>query len=232
MTFSLGAFDMSWAGRFSLYLGNAESLVSGAEGAVRQFRHSCVHVGYPTVVASVLSDTCFRYRAFRRAMDPALRARLEAASADMGFDPYADTPRRKVRKRAGGGPPEPPHQADDDMRWCSCGLCVRSDKAVENKCCFDIPEVFSKGNDECIIPSLCLNPAVLQAMYRELASHGVPMAREQHKKYRFTAYRLFTRWCWSFLGTGNRVVLPACVTGRIRQEFPSASYVGFKYPQI
>ncbi|XP_077530933.1 uncharacterized protein LOC144142981 [Haemaphysalis longicornis] len=127
--------------------------------------------------------------------------------------------------------------ADDGMRWCSCGLCVRSDKAVENKCCFDIPEVFSEGNDDSInrhayFPSLCLNPAVLQAMCRELASHGVPMTREQHKKYHFTAYHLFTRWCWSFLGTGNRMVLRACVTARIRKEFPSAFYDGFKHTQI
>ncbi|KAL1481400.1 hypothetical protein MTO96_034491 [Rhipicephalus appendiculatus] len=53
-----------------------------------------------------------------------------------------------------------------------------------------------------------------------------------HGKYRFLAYRFFTRWIWKRLGRHNRVVLPACVVTAIRKQFPSADYVGFRYPPL
>lgn len=40
-------------------------------------------------------------------MNPALRAQLEAMSADVNFDRYADTPHHKVAKKAGNEPLEP-----------------------------------------------------------------------------------------------------------------------------
>ncbi|XP_077552233.1 P2X purinoceptor 7-like [Haemaphysalis longicornis] len=171
-------------------------------------------------------------------MDPALRSRLEKRTKELGWDPYESTPRRKVsRKDADPESPASPGRSGDEMNWCQCGLCVASPKPLENVCCRGIAKVVAKSNNDCItrhayFPTLCLNPAVLEAVYWELESHGVPMPCELHRKYRFTAYRLFTRWCWGRLGTANRVVLPACVVGHIRQHFPSASYVGFQYPVL
>lgn len=69
-------------------------------------------------------------------------------------------------------------------------------------------------------------------MYWEVTENGTNIMGEIHKKYRFVAYRMFTRWIWKKLGRNNRVVLPACVVARIRKEFPSASYVGFQYPSL
>ncbi|KAH7968552.1 hypothetical protein HPB52_009582 [Rhipicephalus sanguineus] len=123
------------------------------------------------------------------------------------------------------------------MRWCTCDHCVPSSNAEENVCCREIDEVVAKGNDDCItthvdFPSVCLNPAVLEAAYYAFDELGVPIEGEIHKKYRFVAYRLFTKWIWRRLGRHNRVVLPACTVERIRREFPSASYVGFRHPPL
>ena len=42
------------------------------------------------------------------------------------------------------------------------------------------------------------------------------------RQLRFTAYRQFSAWSHHYesLGKGNRVVIPSCVVGRIRGEFP------------
>lgn len=71
-------------------------------------------------------------------------------------------------------------------RRCRCGLCVASERQLENKCCVSIPQVVAKGIDSCItdhqhFPSLCLNPAVLEVVYRELVDSGVTMHHDQHK---------------------------------------------------
>ena len=43
------------------------------------------------------------------------------------------------------------------------------------------------------------------------------------RQLRFTAYRQFSAWSHHYesLGKGNRVVIPSCVVGRIRGEFPA-----------
>ncbi|KAH6919983.1 hypothetical protein HPB50_029030 [Hyalomma asiaticum] len=35
-------------------------------------------------------------------------------------------------------------------------------------------------------------------------------------------------WTWGYLGEGNRRVLPSCVVRRIREQFPSDVYRGFR----
>lgn len=45
------------------------------------------------------------------------------------------------------------------------------------------------------------------------------------------AYRQFTGWCWGWLGKHVRVTLPSCAVCKIRDQFPSSSYTGFKYPK-
>ena len=51
-----------------------------------------------------------------------------------------------------------------------------------------------------------------------------------NRRYRFTAYRQLTRWCWGWLGREIRVVLPSCAVKKIRNTFPSSSYTGFSLP--
>ncbi|KAH7968392.1 hypothetical protein HPB52_008251 [Rhipicephalus sanguineus] len=172
-------------------------------------------------------------------MDASVRARLERLARIM--DPYRDTPRRipatAVRDDA-PSPDSPPSPGEgDDVRWCFCGHCLPSTNAEENVCCRVVPEVVAKGNDDCItrhadFSSVCLNAAVLEATFYILADFDVQMDAELHKKYRFVAYRLFTKWVWKRLGRHNRVVLPACVVARIRHEYPSATYVGFQHPHL
>lgn len=50
------------------------------------------------------------------------------------------------------------------------------------------------------------------------------------RRCRHLAYRCFVSWCWGWLGRKVRVVIPACVVRRIRQEFPDTEgqYVGFR----
>uniref|UniRef100_A0A1X7SM35 P2X purinoreceptor 7 intracellular domain-containing protein n=1 Tax=Amphimedon queenslandica TaxID=400682 RepID=A0A1X7SM35_AMPQE len=54
------------------------------------------------------------------------------------------------------------------------------------------------------------------------------------RKYRYTAYRQLSRWCWGWLGRVLRVVLPSCAVNKLRLTFsdPSNTYTGFKYPTI
>ncbi|KAH7976356.1 P2X purinoceptor 7 [Rhipicephalus sanguineus] len=179
-------------------------------------------------------------------MDPGLEERLRRMSREMGFDPYSDTPFRDPALRAEGGssdPPDPPppdspdfHDDGNDHR-CDCGLCGPMPTALEQVCCRDIPEVVRESPDGCITQheefrSVCLSSAVLRALYWELQENGVAVEGEVHRKYRFLAYRFFTRWIWKRLGRRNRVVLPACVVIAIRKQFPSAEYVGFRYPPL
>lgn len=65
-------------------------------------------------------------------------------------------------------------------------MCVASERPLENKCCVSIPQVVARGITTCItnhvdFPSLCLNAAVLEVVYRELVDSGVAMHHDQHK---------------------------------------------------
>ncbi|KAH7933132.1 hypothetical protein HPB49_026372 [Dermacentor silvarum] len=178
-------------------------------------------------------------------MDPELEERLRRMSEEMGFDPYSDTPFRNPLHADDGSndspPPDSPDSPDDpddnnDHR-CDCGLCERMPTPLEQVCCRDVAQVVEESPDGCITQheefrSVCLSPAVLGALYWELQENGVAVEGEVHRKYRFLAYRLFTRWIWKRLGRRNRVVLPACVVSAIRRQFPSAEYVGFRYPPL
>jgi len=50
-----------------------------------------------------------------------------------------------------------------------------------------------------------------------------------NKQYRFAAYQMYTRAKLGYLGKGNRVPLPLCVSDAVRNNFPDPnhSYVGF-----
>ncbi|XP_075538750.1 P2X purinoceptor 7-like [Dermacentor variabilis] len=167
-------------------------------------------------------------------------------SEQMGFDPYSDTPFRNLLLHADDGssdspPPDSPSSPDgpddDNDHRCDCRLCEHMPTALEQVCCRDVPQVVAESPEACITQheefrSVSLSPAVLGALYWELQENGVVVDGEVHRKYRFLAYRLFSRWIWKRLGRRNRVVLPACVVSAIRRKFPSAEYVGFRYPPL
>lgn len=78
---------------------------------------------------------------------------------------------------------------------------MASTNAEENVCCREVTEVVAKGNEDCItrhpyFPSICLNPGVLEAAYYAFRELDMQIEGELHKKYRFVAYRLFTKWIW------------------------------------
>ena len=54
------------------------------------------------------------------------------------------------------------------------------------------------------------------------------------RKYRYTAYRQFVRWCWGVLGPKIRVPLPACAVTEIRKIYPEPGgrYQGFQWPNL
>jgi hypothetical protein len=61
--------------------------------------------------------------------------------------------------------------------------------------------------------------------------HGDEEARKSvEERYRYVGYRQFVAWIYQQMGKDIRVGLPSCVLRRIRQEFPSESYTGFKLP--
>ncbi|KAI7801783.1 putative P2X purinoceptor 7-like, partial [Triplophysa rosa] len=87
---------------------------------------------------------------------------------------------------------------------------------AENVCCQEIEKVRTR---------ILQAPTSLQCM-TEHPGLNLP------ERFRYLAYRSFASWCWGYLGRHVRVVIPACVVQRIRQEFPDAggNYVGFRPP--
>ena len=102
-------------------------------------------------------------------------------------------------------------------------------------CCCEIDEVSDKKQDHpCIIghpgfSTVCLDQCVLQtAYYGYRQEYGQNKDKPINQRYRYIAYRQLARWCWGYLGKDVRVPLPSCAVNRIREEFPSPDYDGFK----
>ncbi|CAN7940212.1 unnamed protein product [Ixodes pacificus] len=173
--------------------------------------------------------------------------RILKRSAELGVAPYEDTPRKRrdacLPQSASTAaedsspatpPPEPPRRVGG-TNWCDCGRCTSMPTYRECFCCRELPQAVRKQPAECITVhtdflKLCLNVAVLAVAYCEVREKGLEHPHEFHEKYRFVAYRQFTRWMWGRLGAGNRRVLPACVVEKTRKTFPSQQYTGFRYP--
>ena len=60
--------------------------------------------------------------------------------------------------------------------------------------------------------------------------HKIKLSLLHFRRYRYTAYRHFVRFCLGWLGKKNRVVLQSCAVKEIRQTFPSANFTGFLPP--
>ncbi|KAM7302003.1 putative serine carboxypeptidase CPVL [Ixodes scapularis] len=185
----------------------------------------------------------------------ALEERVDQLSSELnsrketGVAPYEDTPRKRrdaslppsappaaEDSSPATPPPEPPRRVGD-TNWCDCGRCTAMPTTRECFCCRELPQAVRKQPAECITVhtdffKLCLDVAVLAVAYCEVREKGLEHSHELHEKYRFVAYRQFTRWMWGRLGAGNRRVLPACVVEKIRKTFPSQQYTGFKYPPL
>ena len=75
--------------------------------------------------------------------------------------------------------------------------------------------------------AVCLNVHVLEtAYYGYRQDHGDHRDARPHKRYRYTAYRQFVRWCSGYIGKNIRVPLPSCVVNAIRRKYPSGDYEG------
>lgn len=117
---------------------------------------------------------------------------------------------------------------------CKCSNCVVMPNIEESICCHEIKEVLAKKGDcNCIIghpgfEGAILNVYALEVAYYAYRQSHISAPRLLHERYRYTAYRQLARWCWGYLGREIRVPLPACAVNRIREEFPSIDYVGFR----
>ncbi|XP_071948715.1 uncharacterized protein [Antedon mediterranea] len=78
-----------------------------------------------------------------------------------------------------------------------------------------------------------LNPATLQIAYASQYDELVVEGRIE-RKYRYTAYRQFVRWCWRYLGRHRRVPITSCVINKISEAFPDPeqNYTAFTYPRL
>ncbi|KAM7291921.1 uncharacterized protein ISCGN_025219 [Ixodes scapularis] len=127
-----------------------------------------------------------------------------------------------------------PPEVDFGVMRCTCENCPLQ----EGQCCRDVPRVARNCLGRCITGDelfglVCLDERLLDIAYEKLKiyepAYLEPAARDRNKKYRFTAYKEFVWWIWGRLGRRRRVRLPCCVVGRIREQFPSATYTGFQY---
>ncbi|XP_071952038.1 P2X purinoceptor 7-like [Antedon mediterranea] len=115
--------------------------------------------------------------------------------------------------------------------WCGCGNCVVEEMWENRYCCQEVEKIMDKNKENehngCItthpwFQAAILNPATLQIAYWQYASQYDELVVEGRKerKYRYTAYRQFVRWCWRYLGRDRRVPITSCVINKIREAFP------------
>ncbi|KAM7293025.1 P2X purinoceptor 7 [Ixodes scapularis] len=158
----------------------------------------------------------------------------------IGLIAYTGTPPKRQRGERSPDhesvPPPKPSPDPDGWRltttaWCSCKRCGVMPTSRECVCCRDCPPAVATQPEGCVtehadFAPICLQPGVLNVAFWALEEAGLhPSPGEP--MLRFVAYKQFVRWMWQRLGRRNRRVLPACVVGRIRHEFPSGNYTGF-----
>ncbi|XP_046570931.1 uncharacterized protein LOC124279177 [Haliotis rubra] len=137
----------------------------------------------------------------------------------------------------------------ENTEWCKCGQGIAHPTAEECSCCQENPTTVAKIDEvereglpsvNCItqqpgFAGVCCNRWVLQTAYFQYRQqYGEVDVADQavNRRYRYTGYRQFVRWCCGYLGRKVRVPLPACAVRAIRTEFPSEEFCGFKYPSL
>ncbi|KAH6920815.1 hypothetical protein HPB50_028195 [Hyalomma asiaticum] len=170
-----------------------------------------------------------------------LERELLRRSDALNVVPYDGTPLQEdiapsSSTRGEDDPGDPDPTPPEDVGWCRCGRCRPMPTVPERLCCRDLHQCVQR-NARCICEdeyfyTLCLDMEVLSVAYCELRERGEEPVLDIHRKYRYTAYRQFTRWIWGRLGPRNREVIPSCAVWMIRKMFPSPQYHGFKYPDL
>ncbi|XP_040064849.1 P2X purinoceptor 7-like [Ixodes scapularis] len=168
-----------------------------------------------------------------------LRTQSSGLALYEGAPDLPPTPRSPPQSDSPPHSPTPPQCRYGNTEWCSCNNCGILENGTEGECicCREMGTALTRVQPAgCItehpeFSMLCLNIPVLRLLYFELRGLGYPMHDDIHRRYRYTAYRVFVRWLWRRLGKGNRMILPACVVCRIREEFPSEITTDFKYPR-
>ena len=110
-------------------------------------------------------------------------------------------------------------------RWCICGNCIQMPTPEENKCC---------QRTECITSyelfnNLCIDRHVLVLAIRARYDTRVEPLDFSMASFRKAACRQFVLWEHSYLGKGNRRVIPSCSVKKVRQNYPAPDnvYMGF-----
>lgn len=133
-------------------------------------------------------------------------------------------------------------------QWCKCDNCFALLNPVENVCCHDDESCNERLNENvtCItmhdgFQATAMNEHVLSMSRGNLLQLVVdPEKRAKLRSnapdsHRHLSYVNFRSWV-SYgrrLGKGNRVVTPACVVRKIREQWPepSGDYTGFRPSQ-
>ncbi|KAL4126499.1 hypothetical protein QTP88_010721 [Uroleucon formosanum] len=135
----------------------------------------------------------------------------------------------------------------NNLNWCSCGYCKGMLSDIECLCCNELPNLEKIRNQErkCITLHQSFSKLILDKEILNITRHNLILKTKnrinkkklgqhhpENKTWRFICYKQYTSWVnsWIAMGRGNRVVLPACVEQKIREEYPEPNgiYVGFK----
>ncbi|KAL4148699.1 hypothetical protein QTP88_002869 [Uroleucon formosanum] len=135
----------------------------------------------------------------------------------------------------------------NNLNWCSCGYCKGMLSDIECLCCNELPNLEKIRNQErkCITLHQSFSKLILDKEILNITRHNLILKTKnrinkkklgqhhpENKTWRFICYKQYMSWVnsWIAMGRGYRVVLPACVVQKIREEYPEPNgiYVGFK----
>lgn len=131
-----------------------------------------------------------------------------------------------------------------NITWCRCSECIPMQSDEESVCCAESQVINDlKGSADCITFHTSFNHVVLDIDTLNTARHVLmiraisayereELGNNNNRNYRYVAYKQFVYWVnsWKPLGKHNRKVIPACVIGKIRSEYPENNgiYVNHK----
>lgn len=129
--------------------------------------------------------------------------------------------------------------------WCNCLACEAKPTDFESYCCHESTKIEAVREEaDCVtfhaqFDSVVLNKHVLNVVRHQQIIQAKKHNLEHHnfenpdnRLWRHLAYRQFVSWInsWTSIGKNRRLVIPSCVIGAIRNEYPESdgNYVGFK----